>query len=388
MSDTFTSATVITTDKDTEYKYIDKLVGLPARDPNYSAMTGIFPRDLTEFTKMIEMESKFAHNSFYGDDKDKYKVDNYVETVDLNNNEELKNIIEKIRVFLADNRVPFAKEFHAKHPGTFDDFLEKEPDALDALTHKYEDFSDDETAPDKMNKVITLAELVFNILTKPNYVSDDSSVIFNRDDFDLSTEELNVLIPQHFNSFVYIVGQNFNIFSPKASTNKSFYEVFDKLLGEMPSLIFSFGNRELMVKSFFQSSVIKEGLNEFGKSSKKEEIEGYYVGDLNAAKQKAGSGVMRWNNKNVFEGTFANDVIVEGDFTTFGGSPEPLKITDAATGAATLNSVAGIFDSVGGNFVSSTVSSTSASPTVAVSSPTAAVSSTSASPTVVAVPKP
>ena len=105
-----------------------------------------------------------------------------------------------------------------------------------------------------------------------------------------------------------------------------------------------------MVKSFFESSVMMEQLTEFGISSKKEETDGYYVGVLNAAKQKEGAGVMRWNNKSVFEGTFANDVIVEGEFTTFGGSPEPLKITNAATGAATLNGVVGTFDSVGGVF--------------------------------------
>jgi len=391
MSDTHTSTTVITTDEDTGNKNINKLVGLPGADPNYSALTGIFPGDPTEFTKMIELESKFAHNSFYGNDKDKYKVDNYIETVDLNNNEELKDIIEKIRVFLADNRVPFAKEFDSKHPGTFGDFLEKEPDALDPLIHKYEDFSDDEKASDQMKKVITLAELVFKILTKPNYVSDDTSVTFDRNDFDLSTEELNVLIPQHYNSFVYIVGQNFNIFSPLNSSmpaNNSFYEVFDKLLGEMPSLIFSFGNRELMVKSFFESSVMKERLNEFGKSSKKEESEGYYVGQLNATKQKAGDGVMRWNNKSMFEGTFANDVIVEGNFTTFGGSPEPLKITNAATGAATLNSVAGTFDSVSGNFVlTSAVVSAIPGPadnasTVSLTTPTVVAVSSTTPPTV------
>ena len=374
--------TSVLTNKDSGQKKMEKLVGLPAGDGNYSAMTGIFPMDLRAFDKIIESESKFAHNSFYGNDKDNYKVDNYIETVDLDDNEELKNIIDKIRVFLKTNREPYAKEFNIDHNGLFAD-LEKEPFDLDLDKHKYEDFSDEQKARDKMKDVNTLAELVFKILTKPNYVSRDPTALFDRTGFDLSTEELNVLIPKYYNSFVYIVGQNFNIFSPSAPANITFYKAFDKMLGEMPSLIFSFGNRDLMVKSFFESSVMMERLTEFGISSKKEETDGYYVGVLNAAKQKEGAGVMRWNNKSVFEGTFANDVIVEGNFTTFGGSPEPLKITNAATGAATLNAVVGIFDSVGGVFVPSSTSPvvpTLTSPSTAASSSASSSSSTAASP--------
>ena len=348
-------------------------------------MTGIFPgikMSFGEMFKMIPSESEFAHNSFYGDDKEKYKLDNYVETVDLNNNEELKNIIEKIRVFLEKNRTPFASEFNAKHSGIFDN-LETEPDLLDLKTHKYEDFSDDVKAPPKMKDINTLAELVFKILTKPNYVSTVvPPVTFDRTEFNLSTEELNILIPKYYNTFVYSVGQNFNIFSPPDGEppNISFYEAFDKLLAKLPmSLVFSFGNRELMVKSFFNSTVVNEALNKFVESGKKEETEGYYVGELNAAKQKAGAGVMRWNNKNIFEGTFVNDSIADGMFTVSDDSPKSLKMTDAKTGQATLDAVAGTFDSVSGVFISGSSSAGLSSAVVSVSSSAVVSVSSSAS---------
>jgi hypothetical protein len=338
----------------------------------YAAMTGIFPGTTKSLSEMVQSESGIAYNSFYsnGDDlKTIYDIDNYVEIVDLNNNDELKTIIEKIRDFIDKNKIGLAKEFNDKHPGVIADLDTKVEDL--PTTHQYENFSDNDKAKAAMTNVNKLAEIVFKVLTNSKYVATDPTITFDRTVV-ISIDDLNALIPQYYNSFVYIVGQGFNVFSPPkgAPPNISFYETFDRLLADMPkSLIFSFGNKELMVKSFFESSDVKVLISGFAKDSKKEENKGYYVGGLDGSKQKQGAGVMRWNNGNVFEGTFANDAIVEGDFTEFGsGLVKKLKMTNAIKGDSTLDGVAGIFDSVDGVFVS-TGSSTSASTTVAVPKP-------------------
>jgi hypothetical protein len=390
MSNVHISTTSVLKDKVSGNKHLIKH-DLPVEN-TYAAMTGIFPGMTKSLSDMIESESTIAYNSFYGngeDLKNNYDTDNYVEIVDLNNNDELKTIIEKTRDFIDKNKKGLAKEFNDKHPGLIADLDTKVEDL--PTTYKYEDFSDNDKAREKMTNVNKLAEIVFKVLTNSKYVATDPTITFDRTVV-ISIDELNVLIPKYYNSFVYIVGQGFNVFSPPggAPPNISFYEKFDRLLADMPrSLIFSFGNRELMVKSFFESSDMKVLLSGFGTSNKKEENKGYYVGGLDGSKQKQGAGVVRWNNGNVFEGTFANDAIVEGDFTEFGiGVPHKLKMTNAIKGDATLDGVMGIFDSVDGVFVSTgSSSSTSASPVSStVASPVSStVASTSAS-TIVAVP--
>lgn len=415
MSNTSSSVTSVLTNNDTGKKNVIKMVGLPAKDANYSALTGIFPRNFETIGEMVQSESEIAYDRFYGNDAGKYTVDNYVETVDIDDNEELKNIIQKIRSFIETNKAPFAAEFIAKYPGifastVFKDDLNKDPDKLDLTKHIYENFADDAKARETMEGVNKCAECVFAVLSNEKYVS--KSVTFDRSTDVPTIDELNVLIPKYYESFVYIVGQGFNVFSP-TSSDMSFFKTFDKLLAELPkSLIFSFGNRDEMVKSFFESKPVSGLLSSFAKDGKKEGNSGYYVGGLDADKKKQGAGVMRWNNKNVFEGTFANDAIIEGDFRTFDagtgtgagtGAPQKLIMTDSNTGAATLNGVAGIFDSVGGEFgLSSTIVSaipTAASPSASTSSstsaspPSSASASTSASPlpvvpssTIIAIP--
>jgi len=366
--------TSVLTDKDSGDKHIVKH-DLPVEN-TYAVMTGIFPGTTKSLSEMIEMDSGIAYNSFYGsgdDLKTIYDIDNYVEIVDLNNNDELKTIIEKIRDFIDKNKIGLAKEFNDKHPGVIADLDTKIEDL--PATHQYEDFSDNAKAQEKMTNVNKLAEIVFKVLTNAKYATTDLTIIFDRTVV-ISIDELNVLIPKYYNSFLYIVGQGFNVFSPPdgAPPNISFYKTFDKLLANMPkSLTFSFGNKDLMVKTFFESSNVKTLISGFVKDSKKEGNAGYYVGELDPAKQKKGAGVMRWNNGNVFEGTFANDAIVEGDFTEFGsGLVKKLKMTNAIKGDSTLDGVAGIFDSVDGVFVStgsSSGSSTVSSTTVAVPKP-------------------
>ena len=379
MSNVHISTTSVLKDKASGDKHFIKH-DLPVEN-SYAAMTGIFPGMTKSLSDMIESKTTIAHNSFYGNGEDlkkNYDTDNYLEIVDLNNNDELKTIIEKIRDFIDKNKIGIAKEFNDKHSGVIADLDTKVEDL--PKTHKYEDFSDNDKAREKMTNVNKLAEIVFKVLTNSKYVSKDPTITFDRTVV-ISIDDLNVLIPKYYNSFVYIVGQGFNVFSPPKGTppNKTFYETFDRLLADMPkSLIFSFGNKELMVKTFFESSNMKTLLSGFGASNKKEENAGYYVGGLDGSKQKQGAGVMRWNNGNVFEGTFANDVIVEGDFTQSGiGVPHKLKMTNAIKGDSTLDGVVGIFDSVAGVFVSTSSSSVSST----VSSTSAASSSTSAMPT-------
>jgi hypothetical protein len=376
MSNVHISTTSVLKDKVSGDKHFIKH-DLPVEN-SYAAMTGLFPGMTKSLSDMIESNTTIAHNSFYGngeDLKNNYDTDNYLEIVDLNNNDEVKTIIDKIRDFINKNKIGLAKEFNDKHPGVLADLDTKLEDL--PKTHKYEDFSDNDEAREKMTNINNLSEIVFKVLTNSKYVSKDPTITFDRTVV-ISIDDLNVLIPKYYNSFVYIVGQVFNVFSPPdgAPPNISFYETFDKLLADMPkSLIFSFGNKKLMVKSFFESSNMKTILSSFGTSNKKEGNAGYYVGGLDGSKQKQGAGVMRWNNGNVFEGTFANDAIDEGDFIQSGiGVPHKLKMTNAIKGDATLDGVMGIFESVGGEFVPTTTSTTTASTTTA--STTAAVSPT------------
>lgn len=395
MSNVHISTTSVLKDRVSGDKHIVKH-NLPVEN-SYSAITGIFPGITKSLSDMVESDSTIAYNSFYGngeDLKNNYEIDNYIETVDLNNNDELKTIIEKIREFIKKNKKSLADEFGVEHPGALADLDTKQEDL--PQTHKYEDFSDNDEAKDKMTNVNNLAEIVFEVLTNDKYVSKQTPpVTFDRTVV-LSIAELNVLIPKYYNSFVYIVGQGFNVFSPPhgALNNISFYETFDRLLKEtQQSLIFSFGNRDLMVKSFFESSDVKTMLSGFVKDSKKEENEGYYVGGLNGS-QKQGNGIMRWNNKNVFEGTFANDAINEGNFIQFGISvtaPQKLIMKNATNGDATLDGVVGTFDSVSGVFTSSaapTTAPTTVSTTVSTAAPTTAPTTTASSATIVAVPTP
>lgn len=58
--------------------------------------------------------------------------------------------------------------------------------------------------------------------------------------------------------------------------------------------------------------------------------------------------MMRWANGSIFEGEFANDSIKINEDGIFNG--KPLKITDANTGEATLDSTPGTFNMVTGEF--------------------------------------
>ncbi len=396
MSNVHISSTSVLKDQVSGDKHVIKH-DLPVEN-SYAAMTGIFPGITKSITDMVESESTIAYNSFYnnGDDlKNNYEIDNYVEIIDLNNNDELKTIIEKIRDFIDKNKKNLAAEFNENHPGIVLADLDTDVDDLPD-THKYEDLSDDDTVREKIMNVNKLSETVFKVLTNDNYVSKQTPpVTFDRTVV-ISIDELNVLIPKYYNSFVYIVGQAFNVFSPRDGVppNISFYEKFDRLLKDVPkSLIFSFGNRDLMVKSFFELSNIKMLMGEFDKDSKQDGNEGYYVGGLNGS-QKQGNGVMRWINKNVFEGTFANDAINEGNFVEFGATSKKLIMTNAANGEATLDGVVGIFDTVGGVFSLPAASPSSASSTTvgvpsSGASPTTIVGvtlSNASSPTIVGVP--
>ena len=393
MSNVHISTTSVLKDKVSGNKHFIKH-DLPIEN-SYAAMTGLFPGMTKSLSDMIESNTTIAHNSFYsnGEDlKNNYDTDNYLEIIDLNNNDEVKTIIDKIRDFIDKNKIGLAKEFNDKHPGVLADLDTKLEDL--PKTHKYEDFSDNDKAREKMTNINNLSEIVFKVLTNSKYVSKDPTITFDRTVV-ISIDELNVLIPKYYNSFVYIVGQVFNVFSPPdgAPPNISFYETFDKLLADMPkSLIFSFGNKKLMVKSFFESSNMKTILSSFGTSNKKEENAGYYVGTLDGSKQKQGAGVMRWNNGNVFEGTFANDAIDEGDFIQSGiGVVKKLKMTNPIKGDATLDGVVGIFESVGGEFVPNTTASTTAAsspiaiPTAASTTTVSPTASTTAASTTVAV---
>jgi hypothetical protein len=66
----------------------------------------------------------------------------------------------------------------------------------------------------------------------------------------------------------------------------------------------------------------------------------------NANDKKNGKGMIRWQNGNIFEGTFANDVMQSGNFIESGKSVT-LTIT---SGVATLGGQSGTFNMNDGTF--------------------------------------
>jgi hypothetical protein len=164
----------------------------------------------------------------------------------------------------------------------------------------------------------------------------------DKDNFKIwSAKEVGILEePQNHENVLYVIGQVFNIIPP------DYYESF---LTDNPSTSSSASSLSSVSKTNFFQFIVKDPASNIMSISKDGTL---YVGETNG-NQKNGKGMMRWANGNIFEGEFVNDSIKTNVDGIFNG--KPLKITDANTGAATLDGAAGIFDMNTGEFKPNTV---------------------------------
>ena len=147
-----------------------------------------------------------------------------------------------------------------------------------------------------------------------------------------SQKEIDILEePQNHETVLYVIGQVFNIIGP------AHYESF---LKEKPSSASSASSLSSISKTKFFELIVKYPDNIMSISND----DTLYVGETNGPK-KHGKGMMRWANGSIFEGTFANDFIANGSF-----NGQPLTITDATSGVATLDGADGTFNMVTGEF--------------------------------------
>ncbi len=188
-----------------------------------------------------------------------------------------------------------------------------------------------------------------NSLSTFTYAPDDTTI--DKDDFKKwSGKEISILgAESNHENCIYVIGQVFNIINPKHY--KSFLpedSLYSKILSKISSSISSV-SAPSPTDIFTKISNISMGATRIDGPGGK----WYYVGEItpsssNANDKKNGKGMIRWQNGNIFEGTFANDVIVTGILITDSGKTKKTLII--TSGVATLGSKSGTFNMDTGTF--------------------------------------
>jgi hypothetical protein len=193
---------------------------------------------------------------------------------------------------------------------------------------------------------------------------DHNGDAINKDDFTQWTgKEISILgAENNHENCIYVIGQVFNIINP--DYRKSFLpedSLYSKILSKISSSISS-------VSAPSPTDIFTK-ISNIPPTGIANRIDGpggnwYYVGGIETSTSnsnrelKNGKGMIRWKNGNIFEGTFANDVMQSGNFIESGKPSAKLviTITGAATGIAldkipaTLGSKSGTFDMDKGTF--------------------------------------
>ena len=187
-----------------------------------------------------------------------------------------------------------------------------------------------------------------NSLSTFTYAPDDTTI--DKDKFtQWSGKEISILgAESNHENCIYVIGQVFNIINPKHY--KSFLpedSLYSKILSKISSSISSV-SAPSPTDIFTKISNISMGANRIDGPDGK----WYYVGEIiqtssNAYDKKNGKGMIRWQNGNIFEGIFTDDVINNGNFIESGKPSAKLTIT---SGSATLGSKSGTFNMDTGTF--------------------------------------
>jgi hypothetical protein len=184
-----------------------------------------------------------------------------------------------------------------------------------------------------------------------NYNPDDTTI--NKDDFKQWTgKEISILSAEsNHENCIYVIGQVFNIINP--DYRKSFLpedSLYSKILSKISSSISS-------VSAPSPTDIFTKisNISPTGVANRIDGPDGkwYYVGEIiqtssNAYDKKNGKGMIRWQNGNIFEGTFANDVIVTGILITDSGKTK--KTLTITSGVANLGGKPGTFNMDTGTF--------------------------------------
>jgi hypothetical protein len=184
-----------------------------------------------------------------------------------------------------------------------------------------------------------------NSLSDLKYNPDDITI--NKDDFKQWTgKEISILSAEsNHENCIYVIGQVFNIINP--DYRKSFLpedSLYSKILSKISSSISSV-SAPSPTDIFTKISNISMGAGAKPISIKDPKGNWYYVGEITQDNSnstngnrdlKHGNGMIRWQNGNIFEGIFTDDVINNGNFIESGKPSATLVITSgAATGVAT-----------------------------------------------------
>jgi hypothetical protein len=204
------------------------------------------------------------------------------------------------------------------------------------------------TSPSSAAPVSTPATSATNTLSDLKYNADDITI--DKDKFaNWTGKEISILGAESNNeNCIYVIGQVFNIIDP--DYRKSFLpedSLYSKILSKISSSISSLSApspTDIFTKiSIGSANRIDEPNNKW-----------YYVGGITKSASnndlKDGNGMIRWQNGNIFEGTFTNDAIVSGNLITDSGKIK--KTLTITAGVASFDGKQGTFNMDTGTFTS------------------------------------